>query len=1471
MKRKYTVLFLKRVLALLVFSLTIGNVSAQESLRRPISPDQPMWLVHIDTWNYADPQKIIDLIPEDIRPFVVMNISISISHDVETSRFKVAEYGYEIAKSWVRTCAQNRMWAMVQMSSGGYAQFSDTDLSVYHEFFQEYPNFIGFNYAEQFWGYDDSNDPLSPSWSCRIAHFANLLKVCNQYGGYLTVSWCGNQWSAGINPIAMLKRNPVFAQACETYTENFILCEKYTQQSFQSDMESICLGVYLSGYSGHYGIRYDDTGWTDASGEHANFSLATGGAPHLEHIMLTGETVIDAPELIWLQCFKELNPASTTDGYTQRRWSTFPQFDNFSIDLFRKIIDGTVRIPSRQEVIDRTKLVVVNDVSSGSADQIYSTPETLFEGLYRMDGDGNYGDNKSFFKKTGRYPTVPTVFNLANDMANSFAVKVANSAYSTRWRTIQDKVDEFNTLFEEEYTGDLYAGRHENGWVIYNPYKTGQNATASIPFKYNTCEKVDLEYTQYTSGVMKEYADKVTFYLSNYDENNKSTLKTDVIKIYGSTSEPTFSYEDRADHVASVVSKTWESGVFTLAVKHNGPLDITINCQGDESNRLTTYTEANIIAPNKPAIYTGSLQYEAECFDYKNVSGVTTSGYNEGIRNYTGQGYLTFGTSSTASVRDTVTVIRDGQYQLLTKYSTPSGDVTSIDLYVNGSKVATPTFTGTYNTSVWKVNTQLISLNAGKNIIEFKANATGKNIVFDNIVVTQGQDGNIYNFTADEATAAASSPAAQLITVQSGSAGVVAYTDANNKTSNCFKSYSVGAVNGSAVADLDMFPADAKDYTIVWKEYYGTVGGKKGVLLRGTGDNGSCAYAEGMKQGYLFIALNNDDNTVTLKPYVANSTGLSSQPTYTTSFSVATGEPCWFKATASGNQLVFECSSDSINWEGASQTLFTDDTYNSGASQIVWGLDSNNFSWVMDNIAYYSSSISVSTVALGDFSYQQSAGPSDSQTFTVSGRSLLGNILIQAPDNFEVSLEEITGYSSGVEILAKNGSVELDTVYVRLKEGLAINHYNGDVTIGSAMVKDAVVNVHGRVLPMPNSRIYNFSRDEATTSAQTPPSWKTSIGQDNAATAGVVSFTDANGLISNMLTPYSNGQKSETGIINLELFSTTSTDYSITWKQCVGSNEYYKVGTIMRGDVNNVGDANNGYVQGIMNGYLFIVYTAGPESRSEFRIYRSTTSGLSMMTNGQVGSLSPTIGQPVWYRTSVSGSSTVELTFEYSTDGVTWVTAASASEGAASAFQSGASQIVWGLAAGSNDFYLDDIIFNGLESNNGTPDLISISTSELNGFLYDINKERNIQSFSVLGSSLTDDISITAPLGYELSLEENQAYSSEVYISHQNGSIAETNVYVRLKTGLSKGNYNGNVTLSSIGVLTKTIALSGEVPNDVGIDDIPEASKTVISVEYYSLTGQKVDNVDNRNGIFIERKIYSDRTVSTRKILKNNK
>ena len=78
---------------------------------------------------------------------------MSVSHDEATGIYNVSEYGYEIAKSWLRTCAENNVWAMVQPSSGGFSHFKDVSLysqfesddkvRVYDEFFREYPNFLG--------------------------------------------------------------------------------------------------------------------------------------------------------------------------------------------------------------------------------------------------------------------------------------------------------------------------------------------------------------------------------------------------------------------------------------------------------------------------------------------------------------------------------------------------------------------------------------------------------------------------------------------------------------------------------------------------------------------------------------------------------------------------------------------------------------------------------------------------------------------------------------------------------------------------------------------------------------------------------------------------------------------------------------------------------------------------------------------------------------------------------------------------------------------------------------------------------------------------------------------------------------------------------------------------------------------------------------------------------------------------------
>lgn len=719
--------------------LTAKTADAAQ-MRRPISPEMPVMMIHADVWNSADPQKIIDLIPEDIRPYVVLNLSLSINH--KDGKFITSEYGYSIAKSWLRTAAENRIWATIQPSSGGFTHFpdypinADLDTTLYGEFFRDYPNFIGINYAEQFWGYDQkATDPMSPDWVDRVAHWANLVKFANKYGGYVLVSFTGGYYGASINPIGMLKRNPKFAEALEKYAENFIIEEKYTMAYGFHDIESVSMGMWLSGYAGQYGIRFDQCGWHGDKGE--DFPPSAGAIPYMEHLTLTGETVIDGPELIWQQSIHTMFNGTTADGYTTRRWEYFPQFVNITLEGIRKVLDGTIRILNRKEVIDRTKVVMINDLNNNNAVDTYASPLDYFNGLYKMDGDGDGLKHVSWFKKTGRYPALPTVYKLRDDLAKTFKYQLKHSEYKSKFPNIATKQKYFNDIFPEEYTGDIYAAHSDNVWVTYNPKKTGATASGSIPFQYNTADKIEATYSIYSMGIISEFKDKLKIYATNYDNKNNTGLMTDTFKIHGCSAKPTMSYKDRGSHTKSQVSDAWANNVYTLTVKHNGPLDIDVACSGKNTNRKTEYATGKVTKPDIPSVYKGTRQYEAEYFDFKNIGGNIENGTGRAIRNYEAMGYLNFGTKNNASIRDTVHAAQAGSYTLETRYSNGGSDVKTIDLYVNGKKKETLTFKRTGGESNFSTVKSKIELNAGVNVIMFQANAAApNNVVFDNIKLT---------------------------------------------------------------------------------------------------------------------------------------------------------------------------------------------------------------------------------------------------------------------------------------------------------------------------------------------------------------------------------------------------------------------------------------------------------------------------------------------------------------------------------------------------------------------------------------------------------------------------------------------------------------------------------------------------------------------------------------------------------------
>ena len=737
---------MKRLFLLLLLVLVITGTNAQS--RRPIDSQHPLWLIHIDVWNKADPQKIIDLIPDDIKPYVCMNLSLSCQYDTEKNVYKMPQNAVRTYKSWASVCQMNGLWFTCQPASGGHTHIQDNDLETFEHFYKRYPNFLGWNYAEQFWGFDEPNDKSSSTQASRIALFAKLVPMAHKYGGFLTISFCGNIWSHPLNPMGMMKRNAELLQACKDYPDAILWLYKYTTSSCFYNNESMTYGPFISGLAKSYGVRYDNCGWNGAlesilgKDNGKKYPVAAGIGTVMEQTAVNGGAVWDGPELIWTEDFQNLSDTNV-DGYTRRNWGTFPGFRNAWLDMFHKIIDGTIYIPTREEVIDRTKIVVINDLSTGNDEQKYAAWGSLYDGLYKQDdpfnrNNGQWMDNYCYFKKTGRYAAIPIVIDLYDDLSKSIPVQVRKSAYTSRWSSQKEKVADFDNQYAEVSQGDLYVSRLKNQLVTYTPYtylNTKTTASADIPLLYNTCERLQLTYGKLSSGLIRESADRIDFYLNNY-RNDTTKLVVDRIVVTGVTSQPSYEMTKRVEANASATANyDAEAQTYTLEVSHNGAVDLTLHCTGNATDRQTDVlpmTSLSADLPKQPEDYHGEIIIEAEDMDFMGIKSCVTDPYGRypNVRGHAGNGFADMGTSTSGALRHQLNVKHPGDYTITIRYTSPqtSGNLA---IMINGARKLVSCEKTANNE--WRKATFDATLSEGLNNLVIK-NTSGLNMYIDQVI-----------------------------------------------------------------------------------------------------------------------------------------------------------------------------------------------------------------------------------------------------------------------------------------------------------------------------------------------------------------------------------------------------------------------------------------------------------------------------------------------------------------------------------------------------------------------------------------------------------------------------------------------------------------------------------------------------------------------------------------------------------------
>ncbi|MDZ7795851.1 MAG: hypothetical protein U5N56_01895 [Candidatus Marinimicrobia bacterium] len=125
---------------------------------------------------------------------------------------------------------------------------------------------------------------------------------------------------------------------------------------------------------------------------------------------------------------------------------------------------------------------------------------------------------------------------------------------------------------------------------------------------------------------------------------------------------------------------------------------------------------------------------------------------------------------------------------------------------------------------------------------------------------------------------------------------------------------------------------------------------------------------------------------------------------------------------------------------------------------------------------------------------------------------------------------------------------------------------------------------------------------------------------------------------------------------------------------------------------------------------------------------------------------------------------------------------------------------------------------------------MTVSPTSLSGFNYITgNGPSSEYTFTVGGQALTSNISLSAPTNYEISVTSGSGFGSSLTLTKSGGTVNSTTIYVRLKSGLSAGSYDGeDITISTTDASDKTVTCSGVV-------EVPEPKHDCQSHNAYGL------------------------------------
>ncbi len=117
-----------------------------------------------------------------------------------------------------------------------------------------------------------------------------------------------------------------------------------------------------------------------------------------------------------------------------------------------------------------------------------------------------------------------------------------------------------------------------------------------------------------------------------------------------------------------------------------------------------------------------------------------------------------------------------------------------------------------------------------------------------------------------------------------------------------------------------------------------------------------------------------------------------------------------------------------------------------------------------------------------------------------------------------------------------------------------------------------------------------------------------------------------------------------------------------------------------------------------------------------------------------------------------------------------------------------------------------------------TPQL-AVSQSSL-AFSQVLGVPSQSQYFNIIGSNLTSDVTVTAPVNYEISLASGSGFTTSLNLIPTFGTLLSTPIYVRLNSSVA-GSTAGTLTVTSFEATTQNVALTGDTSVSIVTDPLP--------------------------------------------------